>query len=339
LRKNTKVKPNKIKIMLILKRKEVEKILPLRDIKKVINVVEKAFFDFSEGIAQMPPKMYLIFKEFDGDLRIMPAFSKRLLMAGTKIVNVHPQNPKKGLLSVMAVIVLNDPKTGMPLALMDGTWITALRTGAASAVATKYLARKDAKTLGVVGAGFQAITQIAAISKVRKIKEILVYDIREEAIERLTKILAKEKIKIKKGKLEEVCQKDILVTATPAREPIVKREWVKPGTHINAIGADAPGKEELDPEILKEAKIVVDCWEQASHSGEINVPLSKGLIKREDIFGEIGEVVSGKKAGREKEDEITIFDSTGLAIQDLYTATLVYREAKKKKIGKEIKIV
>jgi alanine dehydrogenase len=281
----------------------------------------------------------LIFKEFDGDLRIMPAFSKTLLMAGTKIVNVHPQNQKKGLLSVMAVIILNDPKTGMPLALMDGTWITALRTGAASAVATKYLARKDAKTLGVVGAGFQAITQIAAISKVKKLKEILVYDIREEAVEKLAKILAKEKIKIKKGNLEEVCQKDILVTATPAREPVVKKEWIKPGTHINAIGADAEGKQELDPEILKIAKIVVDNFEQASHSGEINVPLAKGLIKKEDIFGELGEIVAGKKPGREKEDEITIFDSTGLAIQDLYTATLVYKEAKRKKIGKEIKII
>jgi len=232
--------------MLFLSRKDVEKILPLREIKKVINVVEKAFFDFSEGIAQMPPKVYLIFKEFDGDLRIMPSWSKRLLMAGTKIVNVHPQNPKRGLPSVMAGIVLNDPKTGMPLALIDGTWITAMRTGAASGVATKYLARKNAKTLGVVGAGFQAITQIAAISKVKKLKEILVYDIKEEAIERLAKILAKEKIKIKikKGSLEEVCQKDILVTVTPTREPIVKREWIKPGTHINAVGADAPGKEE-----------------------------------------------------------------------------------------------
>jgi alanine dehydrogenase len=325
--------------MLILTQKEVQKILPLSQIKKVINVVERAFFDFAKGESQMPPKMYLTFKEFDGDLRIMPSFSKNLLMAGTKIVNVHPQNPKRGLLSVMAVIVLNDPKTGMPLALMDGTWITALRTGSASAVATKYLARKTAKTLGVVGAGFQAITQIVAISKVKKLKEIVVYDIKEEAIERLSKILAKEKIKIKKGSLEEVCQKDILVTSTPAREPIVKKEWIKPGTHINAIGADAQGKEELDPEILKLAKIVVDNFEQASHSGEINVPLAKGLIKKENIFGELGEVVSGKKPGREKEEEITIFDSTGLAIQDLYTATLVYKEAKRKKIGKEIKII
>jgi alanine dehydrogenase len=325
--------------MLILTQKEVQKILPLSQIKKVINVVERAFFDFAKGESQMPPKMYLTFKEFDGDLRIMPSFSKNLLMAGTKIVNVHPQNPEKGLLSVMAVIVLNDPKTGMPLALMDGTWITVLRTGSASAVATKYLARKAAKTLGVVGAGFQAITQIVAISKVKKLKEIVVYDVKEEAIEKLSKILAKEKIKIKKGSLEEVCQKDILVTATPAREPIVKKEWIKPGTHINAIGADAQGKEELDPEILKLAKIVVDNFEQASHSGEINVPLAKGLIKKENIFGELGEVVSGKKPGREKEEEITIFDSTGLAIQDLYTATLVYKEAKRKKIGKEIKII
>jgi alanine dehydrogenase len=325
--------------MLVLSQKEVQKILPLEEIKKVINVVEKAFFDFAQGIAQMPPKMYLIFKEFDGDLRIMPSWSKKLLMAGTKIVNVHPKNPKRGLLSVMAVIVLNDPKTGIPLALMDGTWITALRTGAASGVATKYLAKKDAKTLGVVGAGFQAITQIVAISKVKKLKEILVYDIKEEAIEKLAKILAKKKIKIKKGDLKEVCQKDILVTATPARNPIVKKEWIKPGTHINAIGADAEGKEELDPEILKGAKIVVDCWEQASHSGEINIPLAKGLIKKEDIYGELGEIVSGRKPGREREEEITIFDSTGLAIQDLYTANLVYKEAKRKKIGKEIKVI
>jgi alanine dehydrogenase len=325
--------------MLFLTQKDVQKIIPLKEIKKVIKVVERAFFDFAQGIAEMPPKMYLIFKEFDGDLRIMPSFSKRLLMAGTKIVNVHPQNPKKGLLSVMAVIVLNDPKTGLPLALMDGTWITAMRTGAASGVATKYLAKKEAKTLGVVGAGFQAITQIAAVSKVKKLKEIVVYDIREEAVEKLAKVLAKEKIKIKKGDLIEVCQKDILITATPAREPIVKKEWIKPGVHINAIGADAEGKEELDPEILKKAKIIVDCWEQASHSGEINVPLAKGLIKKEDIFGELGEVVSGKKPAREKEEEITIFDSTGLAIQDLYTATLVYKEAKRKKMGKEIKII
>ena len=325
--------------MLILTQKEVQKILPLSQIKKVIKIVEKGFSDFAQKIAEMPPKVYLNFKEFEGDLRVMPAWSRNLLLSATKLVNVHPKNPEKGLLTVMAVIVLHDPKTGKPLALMDGTWITALRTGAASAVATKYLARENAKSLGVVGAGFQAITQIAAISKVKRLKEILVYDIKKEKIKNLAKILKKEKIEIKEGDLKEVCQRDILVTATPAREPIVKNEWILPGTHINAIGADAPGKEELDPEILKRAKIVVDNFEQASHSGEINVPLAKGIIKKEKIYAELGEIVTKKKPARENEKEITIFDSTGLAIQDLYTASLVYKIAKGKRLGKEIKII
>jgi alanine dehydrogenase len=324
--------------MLILSKKEVEKTLPLREIKKVIVAVEKAFSDYGRVKVQMPAKLYLFFKQFNGDLRIMPSFSEVLKLAGTKIVNVHPDNPKISLKTVMAIIVLNEAKTGLPLALMDGTYITGMRTGAASAVATKYLARKDVKGLGVIGAGYQAIFQIAAITKVRKIKEILVHDLFEKQIERLAKILGKEGIKIKKAGLEETAKQDILVTVTPAREPILKREWILSGTHINAVGADAPEKEELDPETLREAKIVVDNWEQASHSGEINVPLAKGIISKKDIFGELGEIVVGKKPGRESDKEITVFDSTGLAIQDLYTAHLVYTLAKKEKIGKEIEI-
>jgi alanine dehydrogenase len=326
--------------MLVLTRKEIEKIIPLKEISKVIGVVKKAFSDYADGKVEMPPKLYLDFKEYQGDLRIMPSYSRSLKMAGTKIVNVHPLNNLKGLPTVMAVIVLNDPKTGMPLAVLDGTYITALRTGASGALATDLLARKDAKTLGVVGAGMQAITQIMATVRVRKIKRILVYDLLKEKVKKLSQVLKKEGIQIEEAKnIKEVSQVDILTTITPSRKPIVKKEWIKPGTHINAIGADAKGKEELDPEILKNAKIVIDCFKQASHSGEINVPLAKGIIKKENIHGEIGEIVSGKKPGRENEDEITIFDSTGLAIQDLYTATLVYKEAKRKKIGKEIKII
>lgn len=286
----------------------------------------------------MPSKVYLDFKKFNGDLRIMPSFSESLKMAGTKIVNVHPQNPKRSFKTVMAVIILNSPQTGLPLALMDGTYITALRTGVAGAVATKYLAKKEAKSLGIIGAGAQSLTQILAISKVRKLKEIVVYDIDERAIDDLIGKLKREKIFAKKGGLKEACQKEIISTTTPARKPIVKSEWIVPGTHINAIGADAQGKEELVPELLKRAKIIVDCWEQASHSGEINVPLKKGLIKKENIYGELGEIVADKKLGRENKKEITIFDSTGLAVQDLYTAYLVYQLAKGKKIGKTINI-
>lgn len=324
--------------MLIITKKEVEKIIPLGEIKKVIDGVEKAFLDYGMEKVQMPAKLYLFFKEFNGDLRIMPSYSDVLKMAGTKIVNVHPDNPKIGLKTVMAVVVLNEAKTGLPLTLMDGTYLTGMRTGAASAVATKYLAGKDAKTLGVIGAGYQSIFQIAAITKVREIKEIFVYDILGEKIENLARILEKEKIEIKKASLEEAASQDIVATVTPAREPILKREWILPGAHINAVGADAPGKEELEPQVLKGAKIFVDNWEQASHSGEINVPLAKGIISKNDIFAELGEVVAGKKPGRENAQEITIFDSTGLAIQDLYTGNLIYNLARKEKIGKEIEI-
>lgn len=325
--------------MLILTQKEVKKILPLKKIDIVINAVQKAFSDYGQNKVQMPAKLYLYFKEFNGDLRIMPSFSETLKLAGTKIVNVHPDNYKKRLKSIMAVIVLNDARTGLPLTLMDGTYITALRTGAASAVATKYLARKEAKSLGVIGAGSQAITQILAIAQVRKLSEILVYDINEEAIKNLEKILANEKIKIKKASLKETAQKDILVTITPAKKPIIKKEWILPGTHINAIGADAVGKEELDPQILKKAKIIVDDWAQASHSGEINVPLKKGILKKKDVYAYLSEIICGKKIGRKNNKEITIFDSTGLAVQDLYTANIVYNLAKKKKLGKQIKII
>lgn len=322
--------------MLILNQKQVQKIIPLNQISKVIDTVEEAFYEYGMERVQMPPKNYLIFKKYNGDLRIMPAFSEKLQLAGTKIVNVHPENPKKGLRTVMAVIILNDAKTGLPLAFMDGSYITGMRTGAAAAVATKYLAKKNAETLGVVGAGYQSIFQIAAIVKMRSIKEIFVYDIHDVCIKRLAKTLEKLGIEIKKAGLKETVRKDVLVTCTPARCPIIKREWVLPGTHINAIGADAPGKEELDPRILKEAKIVIDDWHQAICCGEVNVPLSKGIIQKKDIYASLGEIVSGKKPGRKNDKEITVFDSTGLAIQDLFTANLVFKKAKK--LGKEIKL-
>ncbi len=325
--------------MLILTQEQVKKIIPLKNIAEIVKEVEKAFLDYANGGVQMPAKNYLYFKKYNGDLRIMPSYSDELDIAGAKIVNVHPNNPKRGLLTVMASIILNDAKTGRPLALMDGTYITGMRTGAAGAVATKYLANKEAKTLGVIGAGQQAIFQIAAISKVKKLKKIVVYDIKPEAIKILKAIMAKQGIKIESGSIEEAASQEIISTITPARGPVVKDKWIKAGAHINAIGADAEGKQELEPAILKRAKIIIDDWAQASHSGEINVPLKKGVIKEKDIYGSLGEVVSGKKRGRTDKDEITVFDSTGLGVQDLYTAYYVYKKAKAKKIGREIETI
>ncbi len=325
--------------MLVLNQQQVKKIIPLDKINVVINSVENAFGDYGKNLVQMPCKQYLYFSEYNGDLRIMPSYSSVLKMAGTKIVNVHPDNPKKGLPTVMASIILNDPKNGLPLAIMDGSYITAMRTGSAGAVAAKYLAREDAKTLGVVGAGVQAMYQIMASVKVRKIKEIIIADVNAKAVQNLINVLAKQNIKARTGSTEEACGQDIVATTTPSRQPIIKREWIKPGTHINAIGADAEGKEELDPEILKSAKIVIDDWDQASHSGEINVPLKQGIITKENIYAGLGDIVAAKKPGRTSNQEITVFDSTGLGLQDLYTAVAVLKIARRQKIGKEIELI
>ena len=322
--------------MLLLKSSEIQELLPLENFSQTINIVEDAFKEYGHKTVQMPPKPYLIFDKYGGDLRIMPSYLENIDISGTKIVNVHPKN--RNLPTVMALIVLNNPETGEPLAVMDGTYITSLRTGAAAAIATKYLAKKESNSLGIVGAGAQSKTQIKAASTVRDLDEVLVFDIRDEAIEKLARDMRELGIDISKGELQQVCSQDIITTTTPVKNPIVKREWIKLGTHINAIGADAKGKQELDSQILKEAKIVIDDWEQASHSGEINVPLEKGVITRGDIHATLGDMVIGKTNGRTG-NEITVFDSTGLSIQDVSLANYVYGLAMKNGVGRDIDIL
>lgn len=311
---------------------EIKKILTMED---TLDAVENAFREKGLGEAQMPPKPYLFYDA--GDLRVMPAYLPRIGISGVKVVNVHPENPQRyGLPSVMATILLIDPKTGSPFGLFAGTWITTMRTGASAGIATKYLAREDSKTLALVGAGAQAETQLKAIAAVRRIAKVKVVDRDERVAERFAEEMQKatgiELIPVKSVR-ECVDGAEIISTQTPVRSPIVKLEWIAQGTHINAIGADAPGKQELDPEILKRAKVVVDDWEQASHSGEINVPLANRMITKDDLYGEIGEIVAGRKPGRTSEEEITIFDSTGLAVQDVATAWRVYELAKARGIG------
>ncbi|MDI6655664.1 MAG: NAD(P)-binding domain-containing protein, partial [Candidatus Hydrothermarchaeota archaeon] len=202
--------------------------------------------------------------------------------------------------------------------------------------AVKYLARKNSRTVGIIGAGRQARTQLQAISKVIEIEEVKIASRSSEEIEKFLKEMSEYEITPKT--IEEACECDILVTTTPVREPIIKNEWISEGMHINAIGADAPGKEELDPGLLKRARIVVDDLTQASHSGEINVPIAKGVIKLSDVYCELGEMIAGKKSGRTNEEEITIFDSTGLAIQDVATGNLVYQKARREKLGRKLEL-
>lgn len=323
---------------LIITKKDIEKVLSIKD---TLKVVEQAFRLYGLGRVQMPPKSYLYFK--DGDLRSMPAYinDTKMDIAGIKSVNVHPNNKKFNLPTVMATILLTDPKTGYNIAVLDGTYITNLRTGAAGAIAAKYLSRKNSKIAGFIGTGQQARTQLEALILVRKIKTIKAYTKTIKECNEFCK-WASKRFKIKaipvKTIKEATLNSDIVVTTTPSRKPLVKKEWISPGTHINGIGADAKGKEELYPSLVKASKLVIDEWRQASHSGEINVPFSKGLITKKDVYAGLGEIVVGKKKGRENDKEITVFDSTGLAIQDVSTAYLVYKKIKAKKKLREIRL-
>jgi len=328
---------------LLLTEKDVKQLLSMDE---VMQVVESAFKAKGLGHAQMPAKIYLFYDKYEGDLRAMPSYLEELDVSAVKIVNSHPENPiKHGLPTVMATIILVNPKNGAPLAIMGGTWATDMRTGAAGGIAAKYLAKKNSKVVGLIGAGAQARTQLMSLlSFYKKLEEVRVWSrtekTRDAYIAEMKPLYGSiAKIVPVKNAKDAVEGTDIVVTTTPSKEPIVSNEWVEAGMHFNCIGADAPGKQELDPAILKRAKIFVDDWEQASHSGEINVPLARGIITHQNVLAEIGEVVAGLKPGRTSPDEITVFTSTGLAVQDAVTADLAYKKALAKGIGQSVEII
>ncbi|MDM8001165.1 MAG: ornithine cyclodeaminase family protein [Dehalococcoidia bacterium] len=303
---------------LLLSKNDIKGLLSM---PAVIEAVEQAIREHAAGHARMPHKVYLDTES--GDFRAMPALL--LGAAGVKWVCAYPGNPAKGLPNVMATLIYSDPGTGYPLAIMDAMDITAYRTGATAAIASKYLARRDSATLGLIGAGQQAYTQLMAHAELFRLKKIKVFDILPAAAERLARAFPQHQVEF--CSLQEAAQADIVCTLTTARKPFLKRQWILAGTHINAVGADAPGKQELEPEILKEATVVVDDIKQAVAGGEVNVPITQGVFKVEQIHATLGEIITGQKPGRKDRNSITVFDSTGLAIEDIAVARIVYEKA------------
>lgn len=311
------------------------------DMGSAIEAVESGFREMGLGKIEMPPRVYLHFEKYNGVLIAMPAYIFGLDAAGLKVVTVHPENPKKhGLPAVIARIILNDPTKGEPLAIMDGTYITALRTGAAGATGIKYLARGDAKVAGICGLGVQGRSQLLGLVEVRDIETVKVYDVIPEAKKRFVDSMSKEvdaKLVSVNSPTEAAKGSDIIITCTPSPTPYITGDMLKPGTHISAIGADTAAKRELDTSVLKKCdKLVVDFKPQAFVVGDFAVPLKEGAIKQEDIYAELGEIVTGKKPGRTSDKEITLFKATGLAIQDVGTAYRVYQLAKQRGMGREI---
>ncbi len=311
---------------LILTQSDVRSALTM---EAAVTAVEEAFAAHARGETLMPAKVYLDLRKYDGDFRAMPAYAKG--SAGVKWVNSHPQNPARhGLPTVLGMYILSDPATARPLAVMDATWLTAARTGAAAGVAAKHLARPGCESIGFIGCGVQAHTALAALQVVFGELEILAHDRRTEVAEAFA-----AEVGGRAATAPEACGCDIVCTATPSRRPVVERAWIRPGTHINALGADGPGKQELDGAILRDARIVIDDLHQAAGGGEINVPLASGELAEADIHATLGEIVDGSRPGREG-DEITVFDSTGLAIQDVAVALIVYDAAERRGLGRRI---
>jgi ornithine cyclodeaminase/alanine dehydrogenase len=314
---------------LLLTRSEVER---LATMELAVSAVEHAFAAFGRGEATMPPKVYLPVDDHDGDFRAMP--SRLGNSAGIKWVNVHAENRKRfGLPTVMAVYVLNDPANAFPLAVMDGTWLTALRTGAAGAVASKHLAQANPKTIGFIGCGVQAHTLHGTHQVVFDGFESLAYDRNES-----TAAAFADRVAGRSVTLAEAAGADIVCTATPSRTPLVSGEWVRRGAHINAMGADAPGKQELETKLLQSSAVYIDDLHQATGSGEINVPLAAGDIEASQVAGTLGEVVAGLLPKPEV-STTTVFDSTGLAIQDVSLARAIYDAAQRQSIGQELDLV
>lgn len=317
--------------LLYLPAAEVER---LAEPAAILAAVRAALEAHGRGETVMPPKIYLDLPQ--GDLRAMPAYLPGLCAAAIKLINVHPGNPARGLPSVIGLVVLYDPETGAPTALLDGTLLTALRTGAAAAVATDLLARPEAHSLGLFGAGAQAISQVGMCARVRRLDRVLLCDIDEaRAAARAREIEDRLGLRCRVAPAEEAAACDIVNTATTSTRPFLRRAWVRPGAHVNAVGADAKGKQEVDVDLVAAARVFCDDRRQAAHSGEIQHALAAGRIRLGDV-AEIGEVLAGRRPGRSLPDEITLFDTTGLAIFDVAAAATVVARARAAGAGTEI---
>ncbi len=322
----------------LLSRKDIESFFTMR---MCVAAVEKAFADLANAKANMPQRTPISVPDHHGVALFMPAHIQSLGALGAKVVTVYKENvPKHGLPTVLGTIILLDEATGFPLAVMDGGYLTAMRTGAVSGVATKYMARPEAHVAAIFGTGVQAFTQVLGVHEARPLAKLLAYSVdplekRRSFGERITAKIGVP-VELAEDPAEAIGKADVVVLATSAATPIVNGEWFRPGTHINSIGSHAPGMRELDTLTVERSRVICD---QASackaEAGDFMIPVSAGEWSWDKVAGDLGDVVNGKVPGRISKDDITLFKSVGLAIQDMAAARRVYDEAVKQGIGTE----
>jgi alanine dehydrogenase len=306
--------------------------------------VEQAYRMHGAGRYYMDPKGHIVLDKYPGEWEAMPSYIEEPEAAACKWVSIRERNRDQfDLPTVFSILIYTHPETGFPLAICDGSYHTVMRTGAAGAVSAKWMAREDSKCLAIVGAGHMAVGTLATCNEVFKWQEVRVWSRTQKTLDAFVREEQPkyETFSIRAStNLKNVVEgADVVVTVTPARGAIVMKDWIAPGTHIAAIGADKDGDQEIEPAILQQARIFVDDIRQCRTDGEINVPLQQGILKEEDIAGEIGEVITGKKQGRNSSEEITVFDSTGIALQDSATVPLEYERALAAGVGIEKKMI
>lgn len=325
--------------MLLIRNEDIMKILKETDIVKIAQeAVEKAFSEYGRGLAESLPWMQLNVPKYSGLVATGIGYLKESEIVSSGVATWwHNEKPP-----ISSIRFLINPKNGRPfcIILSSGYTLGWHRTGAAGAVAAKYLARKDSKVAGIIGAGSIARAQLTHLVRVREIERVCVYARARVHTEKFSKEMGDklgiDVIAVDKPE-DAVKNVDVLVTATPSTEPIVKAEWVGEGIHINAIGADTPNKRELDGRVLKEAdKLYIDEPRKTFSTGEFLIPMQEGIITKEDINGTIGEVCAGLKPGRENDSEITIFKSTGMEIQGMLLFYSTYKKAKELGLGQEL---
>ena len=326
--------------MLALPRQDIKRLVPMND---AIELMKLAFGALSAGRTESPLRTVITVDESHGDALFMPAFVPDQSALGIKVVSVFGENSGRGLPVIHALVVLLDPSTGQPVALMDGTYLTALRTGAVAGAATDLLARPDSRVLTVIGPGAQGVTQIAAVCAVRPIERVIVVG-REGT--NFTPFLGRlendwpdlvGRVETTTDAALAVSSADVVSCATNSRTPVFEDAAVQPGTHINAVGAYTPEMQEIPEATVKRARIVVDAVEAAlAEAGDLLQPLAAGLIDRERLSVELGMLVNGSAEGRTTADEITFFKSVGNAVQDVVVAKHAVDRARDLGIGTEL---
>jgi alanine dehydrogenase len=325
--------------MLALTAKDVQDLVPM---KTAVELMKAAFNDLSAGKVTSPLRTPVPVPEADGVSLFMPAYVPSVAGLGMKVVSVFPRNLEQGKPTINAIVALLDANTGEPVALMDGTFLTALRTGAGAGAAADLLARQDSEVITCIGAGAQGLTQVWAVAAVRGIERVYIYDINESMRESYADRLAKYDPELA-AKVETVTdlsaalqESDVVATATTSKTPVYDHSDIRPGTHINAVGAFQPTMQEIPVETLLNSYVVVDSVEAAiEEAGDLQIPINNGQIERESISVEVGQIVGGSADGRTDNDQITFFKSVGNAVQDIMVAREAVQQAERQGRGQQ----